>query len=67
MSIEVVKSRKHGVEVWLVWILQPGQGMLERSLLSEQGAMQAKALLEQAARARGYTVRLSVRGYVNLA
>lgn len=53
MSIEIVKTRKQGIEVWLVWILQPGQGMLERSFLSEAGAMQAKALLEQAARAKG--------------
>lgn len=56
MSVEVVRTKRHGIEVWLVWIFQPGQALIERSFLSETKALAVKGLLEAEARRKGISI-----------
>lgn len=53
MSVEIVRTQRHGLEVWLVWIFQPGQALIERSFLSETKALAVKYLLEAEAKRKG--------------
>ena len=46
METTVLKSVKHGIEVWLVWFWQPDSGLMQREFMSERKATEAAMLLE---------------------
>jgi hypothetical protein len=50
MEATVIRSVKHGIEVWLVWFWQPDLGLIQREFMSERKANEAAMLLEIAYR-----------------
>ena len=52
METHIIRSTKHGMEVWLVWVWIPERGLTQREFLSEAKAKQVEANFRQAYQTR---------------
>jgi len=59
METTVMRSVKHGIEVWLVWFWQPESGLMERQFMSERKANEAAMLLQMAYKRKQVTTKSS--------
>lgn len=48
METHVIRSTKHGLEVWLLWVWIPERGITQRQFWSEAKARQVEASFLQA-------------------